>query len=418
MKITIVSIGTRGDVQPYVALGAALTARGHQVTLATHEEYEPFVRSHGLEFRPMRGNLRALAGTEAGRAWLASGESPRAYARTSKALLGPIVRPWCEDADAAVEGADAVVFYIMAIGAHFAAERRGLPAIAVAPWPMIPTVAGPPLTMPALRWLPGFALRALGHWAYRFVGGVFHDEYQAHRAAVGLPPMREPDAFHHVFQSGTPTLGLFSETVVPRPYDWAQQHQVAGFAFLPPRSYEPPAALARFLEAGPPPVYVGFGSMTGFDPQALATLALGAARKAGVRVILSSGWAGLRAQTDETVHVVDDVPHDWLFRRVAAVVHHGGVGTFAEGLRAGCPTVITSFFGDQPYWGWRNEVLGTGPRTLSRKGLTTESLGAALEGAVNHPAYRANAAKISEALRAEEGAAHAAARIERHLARS
>ena len=415
MKIALVTLGTRGDVQPYVAIGCALEARGHRVTIATHREFEPLIRAYGLAFKPLRANFGELCQTDAGRAWLTSGDSPREYRKWVRILLGELQQGWCEDADAAVEGADAVVFYMMAVGALYAAERRGLPAMFLAPWPAIPTGAFVP-TGPQLGWLPGFVKRAAGHAILRFVGRAFRDEHAKYRARVGLPPSRASDPFHHVLDSGIGSVGLFSESVLPRPYDWDVRHEVAGFAFAPTRAYEPPPALARFLEAGPKPIYIGFGSMTGFEPAALARIAIEAAQRAGVRVILSSGWAGLGADANDVVHGVGDVPHDWLFPRVAAVVHHGGVGTFAEGLRAGRPTVIAAFFGDQPFWGWRNEQLGTGPRTLTRKRLNAETLGRAIEQAVTIEGYRLRAEEIGATLRAESGAERAAAMIERRFA--
>lgn len=415
MRVAIVTMGTRGDVQPYVAIGRALRERGHEVVIGVDDDHAAMIRAHGLEHRRAGGSFRALLETDLGRAWLTSADSPRKYAKYARELFGPLQQAWCEDADRAVEGCDGVAFYALATGALHAAERRKLPAIALTPWPLAPTRAHAPVVAPWLEAMPGLVKLGLGHLIMRFAFSTFNDAHDAYRARVGLRPYRAKDVLHFVLESGVPTIQLFSEAVLPRPRDWAERHRVAGFSFLPNSNYEPPTTLAEFMNNGPPPVYLGFGSMTGFEPGELAGLAARAARLAGVRVVIGSGWAGLAPRPSEDVFVVDELPHDWLFPRVAAVVHHGGVGTFAEGLRAGKPTVIAAFFGDQPFWGRINERLGTGPRALRRDNLTAKALAAAIRAALNEPGYRARAVEVSRRIREEDGAARAAELIERHL---
>lgn len=412
MKIAIVTAGTRGDVQPYVAVGLALQARGHTVTLSAHADDESFIRARGLVAGlPMRGSFREMMESDLGRAWLTSGDSPRKYARYARELFVPLQRAWCEDADAAVEGADAVAFYGLGAGAAHAAERRGLPAVALSPWPMVPSREVAPLGAPWMDGFPGVLKLAAGHLIATLAFGSLTAEHLAHRARVGLPPFRERDILHFVIGSGLPTLHLFSEAVLPRPGDWAPRHEVVGSAFLPEVPYSPQPGLSEFLGAGPPPVYLGFGSMTGISSEALADLATRAARLARVRAIVASGWAKLMPQSTEDVFVIDEVPHDWLFPRVSTVIHHGGVGTFHEGLRAGRPTVIAAFFGDQPFWGKLNEKLGTGPKALRRADVTAESLAGAIREAESG-GYRGRAEALGVRIRSEDGAARAAERIE------
>lgn len=416
MRITLATVGTRGDVQPYIAVAHELRARGHDVVIATHDEFKPMVAEHRFEHRTMRGNFRDMMQTELGRAWLNSGDSPRHYAKYAKELFVPLQRGWCEDADAACEGSDAVVFYVMALHIAQAAERRKLPAVVVSPWAIQPTrdfvAVGPPWLDSAL---PGFAKLWFNHQVLKLAFSPFNEPIQEHRLAVGLPRSLATDPFHHVLAAKIPSVHLFSESVIPRPRDWERHHAVAGFAFLPDRPYTPPASLVDFLASGTTPIYLGFGSMTGFDPEQLAELATRAARLAGVRAIVASGWAGLQPRRTDDVYVIDEVPHEWLFPRVAAVVHHGGVGTFAAGLRAGKPTVIAAFFGDQPFWGRTNEKLGTGPRALARASITAENLAVAIRKAVSDSAYRVRAEAIGERLRSEGGAARAAEMIEERL---
>jgi len=418
MKIAIVTFGTRGDVQPYVAVARALQERGHDVWLSTHAEYEPFLRAHGVRPGPfMRHSFRAILESDLGRAWLASADSPREYGRIAKELFVPLQMGWLEDADAAVEGADLVLFYVLVSGALYGAERRRVPAIALAPWGM---AASGEIALPGLPFaerLPRFVTRALGKLFYRISFGAMNAPNNAYRERVGLAPVRASDLVHHVIDAGIPALHLFSETVQPRPSDWPEQHEVVGFPFLPASDHTPSPALAEFLAKGPPPIYIGFGSMTGFAPEELAELTARAVRLAGVRAIVARGWAGLSPTPSDALHVVDEVPHDWLFPRVSAVVHHGGVGTLHEGLRAGRPTVVTAFFGDQPYWGRLNERLGTGPRALRRRSLTAQKLAAAIREALT-PKYVERAAQLGAQIRQEHGAERAAKRIEELASRA
>lgn len=411
MKIAFITVGTRGDVQPYIAVSRALMDRGHEVWIGASEEHEPLVRAYGIDFRRVGPNFRDLMQTDLGRAWLTSGDSPRTYARLGRQLFIPLQRAYCEDTEAAVEGADGVAHYMFAFGAHHAAERRGLPSVGLAPWPTMFTGDMPPFFAPKLDWMPRFAKRWL---AYLFVRAAFDPlaaEHQAHRARVALAAFSASNPYEAIIDAGVPTITLVSEHVLPRPRDWGERHSMAGYAFAPSLPYEPPPSLARFLERGETPIYLGFGSMTGFGADELAALATGAARRAGVRAVIASGWSNLTVESSDDVYVVDEIPHDWLFPRVAAVVHHGGASTFAEGLRAGKPTVIAAFFGDQPFWGFLNERLGTGPRTLLRKSITETALTTAIRAALDGP-YAARAREIGERLRAEDGAAKAAARIE------
>jgi sterol 3beta-glucosyltransferase len=389
--------------------------RGHRVTLSTHAEYDEFLAEHGVEAGPrLRGSFKEILASDLGRRWLASADSPREYGRYARELFVPLVSGWCEDADAAVEGADAALFYAVAHGAAHAVERRRMPSVALTPWPMVPSSQQAPLIATWLDGFPGFVKRWVGHKTLEIATGDLMPEVHRYRERVGLPRLKQRDPMHHLIESGITGLHVFSEHVVPRPTDWPERFPVSGFPFLPARAYTPPPALEAFLANGPTPIYIGFGSMTGMEPRQLAELAVSAVRRAGVRAVMASGWAGLQASAGDDVYVIDECPHDWLFPRVSAVVHHGGVGTFHEGLRAGKPTVIAAFFADQTFWGWRNEKLGTGPRALRRKTLTADTLARAIRAALDGP-HRARAETVGAALRAENGAARAAAIIESTL---
>jgi UDP:flavonoid glycosyltransferase YjiC (YdhE family) len=206
----------------------------------------------------------------------------------------------------------------------------------------------------------------------------------------------------------------YSPAVIPKPPDWGEDTHVTGYWFLDPvEAWTPPAALVEFLEAGPPPVFVGFGSMSSRKPEETTALIVDALDRAGQRAILLSGWGGLEgARVPDTVFVVDAVPYSWLFPRVAAVVHHGGAGTTSAGLRAGVPSLVIPFFGDQPFWGRRVAALGVGPEPVPRRRLTAERLARALREAVTDEGMRQRAAELGARIRTEDGVGRAVAVLE------
>jgi UDP:flavonoid glycosyltransferase YjiC (YdhE family) len=219
-------------------------------------------------------------------------------------------------------------------------------------------------------------------------------------------------------RSEVPFIYGFSPSVVPRPANWGPAIQIAGYWFLDEsQDYEPPAALLSFLDAGPPPVYVGFGSMVDHERETMTRLVAEAVGLAGQRAILLSGWSELgAANLPDFIFQVASVPHDWLFPRVAAVVHHGGAGTTAAGLRAGKPTVVVPFFADQAFWAWRVHQLSAGPKWIPRKRLTAGKLAAAIRRAVNDAAIRERASDLGERIRAEDGMQTAVGLIEQFAA--
>jgi sterol 3beta-glucosyltransferase len=214
--------------------------------------------------------------------------------------------------------------------------------------------------------------------------------------------------------SPVPVLLGFSTQVVPRPSDWPPTVTVTGYWFLEEAvDWQPPAELLHFLEEGPQPVFIGFGSMAGRDPERLGRTVLDALRDSGERGIIVTGWGGTRlAGTPPGVFVLESAPYEWLLPRVKAVVHHGGAGTTAAGLRAGRPSVVCPFVADQPFWGARVAALGVGPEPIPQRKLTAGNLADAIRTAATDPAMRERAARLGERIRAEDGVGNAVAAIE------
>lgn len=406
MRIAIIALGSRGDVQPYIALGKGLKAAGHIVRLLTHENFAELISSHGLEFWPVKGNVQEFMETPKMRELLEKGNFIAISAYAAKASQGAAI-DWAEGSLAACQGSDLL---IAGVGGLFVglsiAQKFQVPLLQSYIFPFTPTIAFPAILFPPVIAKLGGYVNRLSHQLFRQMmwQGSRKGDRLARQQVLGLPPA---PFFGPYGSTGYPIVYGFSPAVIPKPSDW-HNTQVTGYWYLDEApDWQPPKALLDFLERGAPPVYIGFGSMGSRNPEQTADLILEAIARTGQRAILQSGWGGL-SKTDlpDSVLVVDAVPHAWLFPLVVAVVHHGGAGTTAAGLRAGVPSIVIPFFGDQPFWGRRIAELGVGPAPIPRKQLTAERLAKAIDRAVTDQSMRQLAAELGTKIRAENGIAN------------
>ena len=413
MNVVILTLGTLGDVQPFVALGAGLKAAGHEVTLVTGRGLEATVSDRGLRYVALDVDLLELVQSQEGRAAL---RSPRGALRVARGLM-PVMRKVLVDEweAAASSGADAVVYHPKAMGGYHVAEALGVPGFLALPVPALsPTGAFPVPVLP----LPnlGAALNRLSYGAFfRSLTLPYRSMVNRWRErTLGLPAL--PLRASELELRGEPIVRLYpcSSAVVPVPADWDGSSAMTGYWFLDQgKDWRPPDELAAFLEDGPPPVYVGFGSAAP-KPEGSRTLALVALRRLGLRGVLATGRRGMASPG---IIEIEGAPHDWLFPRMAAVAHHGGAGTTAEGLRAGKPTaVFPSNFGDQLFWGGRVRALGAGPEPVPQKRLTIERLVGAIRAVTRDEGARRSAEGLGERVRDEGGVARAVELIERAVA--
>jgi UDP:flavonoid glycosyltransferase YjiC (YdhE family) len=416
--ITLLTLGSRGDIVPYLALGRRLRAAGHAVRVVTHANFAPLAADYGLDFHPIRLDVKSLVASHEGQQLLGAGQN---VLRQAAAIKRTFVRLSDETArdllDPTLRVTDAVLCQLPgALYGADLAEAAGVPLIQLAVMPLERTRQWPHLACPAwLGRLPGFT-----HLSYplveQLVWQMFRPSINRFRRRLGLRPQGMRGYFRQLGARGVPVLNAFSPLVVPRPPDWPAHIHQTGYWFPHDPAWQPPPALLRFLEDGPPPVFLGFGSMPLRDPARTAATLLEALRLSGQRGLLHAGWGGLAAaDLPPTVFPLRYAAFEWLFPRTAAVVHHGGSGTTAMGLRAGVPSVLVPFTFDQFFWAERVQALGAGPRPVPYAALTAPRLAQALTAAVTDPTLRARAHTLGQALAAEDGLGQAVAVIERSL---
>ncbi|MCL4267645.1 MAG: glycosyltransferase [Anaerolineae bacterium] len=415
MRIAIIALGSRGNVQPYIALGKGLKEAGHTVRLVTHENFEALVTAYALEFWPVRGNVQEVVESQEMRELLEKGNF-LAISKFTSAAAQRAALLWAEDGLAACEGTDLLVAGIGGLFMGLAlAEKLGLPILQAYYVPFTPTTAFPGALLPKSPPRLGGSFNRLTHHITRQVmwQGSRSADKVTRQTVLGLPAAPFWGPYNDPRLQQMPILYGYSPLVIPRPSDWDSNTHVTGYWFLDSADdWTPPTELTDFLEAGPPPVYIGFGSMGSRKPEETADLVLQALVRTQQRAILLSGWGGLQKENvPDTVFMVDAIPHSWLFLRITAVVHHGGAGTTAAGLVAGVPSIIIPFFADQPFWGQRVAALGVGPEPIPRQKLTVERLVEAIHTAVTDQPMRQRAAELGAKIRAEDGIARAVAVI-------
>ncbi|MGW3346533.1 glycosyltransferase [Nonomuraea rubra] len=454
VKVAVLGLGSRGDVQPCAALARELATRGHAVTLVAPARYAWLARhgtgnvvpaervgrrampterggrqaasaAPGVGFAALSVDPVAVVESEQGRRWLGSG--PLGFVRGFRSVVEPLATTLVKEVDAACAGADLVLAPALgAFGRHLH-DRYGTPYRLLHFQPGEPTGEFPnPLVRRATLGPLGnrASYAVIERLGWLVLGRMVN---RLRSSVLGLEPLRG-SPFAADRRARVPVLCGVSPHVVPRPADWPAHVHLTGYWRLPPAGTDsgiegfPPAGtdsgiesfpaagtgsgLDDFLQAGPAPVFVGFGSMVPDEPERVAAEVAGALRRARMRGVVQ----GLTVAEDDDVRVVGEVAHERLFPRTAAVVHHGGAGTTGTALAAGVPNVVCPFFSDQPFWGRRVAALGAGPRPLPVTELTRDELAARL---IVIGEYRENAARLGRLLRVEHGVKNAADLIER-----
>ncbi|KAL3620534.1 hypothetical protein CASFOL_035446 [Castilleja foliolosa] len=420
LQIVMLIVGTRGDVQPFVAIGKRLQDYGHRVRLATHSNFKEFVLTSGLEFYPLGGDPKVLAGYMVkNKGFLPSGPSEIPIQRNQMKEIIYSLLPACKepDTDSGIPfKADAIIANPPAYGHTHVAEALKVPIHIFFTMPWTPTSEFPhPLSR--VKQSAGYRL------SYQIVDsliwlGIRDMINDLRKKKLKLRPVTYLSG-SQVSESNIPYGYIWSPHLVPKPKDWGPKVDVVGFCFLDLASnYEPPELLLNWLKAGPKPIYIGFGSLPVQEPQKMTQIIVEALKITKQRGIINKGWGGLGdlAEEKDFVYLLDNCPHDWLFLQCAAVVHHGGAGTTAAGLKAACPTTIVPFFGDQPFWGDRVHARGVGPAPIPVDEFSLPKLVNAIKFMLD-PKVKERAVELSKAMENEDGVTGAVNAFFKHLPR-
>ena len=362
------------------------------------------ITERGLKHAPLSADFMAMMEGAEGKAAV----SGKHILRLLKQIK-PIFSQFLRESWQAAQDADALIYHPKAISGPHSAEKRGIARFLAHPVPLFAATRAFP--HPALPFANlGPLLNRWSHAPNKAADGPFGVLVKQWRTELGLPAT--PTTTRPALQ-----VYGYSPHVIPTPADWDDSVTATGYWFLDhPAHWQPDPELVQFLAHGPAPVYIGFGSMASTDAARTTAYVVEAIRRTGVRAVLASGVGGLVVETvPEHVFVLREAPHDWLFPRMAAIVHHGGAGTTAAAFRAGKPQLVCPFFGDQPFWGRRVATLGVGPQLIAQKQLSADRLAAALSALTSDHTMRTRAAELGARIREEDGVARAVAVINTHL---
>jgi sterol 3beta-glucosyltransferase len=409
MKITILTYGSRGDVQPLIPLSLGLMARGHSVTLAAPSKFRTLVEEQEIHFVPLAGDPEDLS-RRFNDAGYNSLKLFRELVRHAVNIGADVLRQTeqvCRDADVIIHT------FAHAVGAHTLAREKNVPDIHVQGFPMFtPTGDYPNVT------LPNWKLRSWNRFTHRFAqkmswwGAKFG--YEQVRRRAGLPRRKLYSPFvDDLVRPRTPILCAWSQRVIPPSSDWPPHVHVTGYLFdQQDRTVQPDPALVRFLDAGAPPICVSFGSMLNQDAAKNDHIIREALRQTNHRGIILSGWSDVNNESSKEILYLNSVSHTWLLPRCKMVIHHGGAGTTSAGLRAGIPNLVIPHTADQPFWGSRVHEIGAGPRPIPVKKLSVMNLTRSIQEA-DEPVLRKRVQHIGQALSNESGVEKAVEQIEK-----
>lgn len=418
MSLTFVTAGSRGDVQPLVALARGAQARGVVARVIANSEYEDLVRRNGLEYVGLPGQSPREIWADESRLSAKRSNGFRHFGTLARILRrrGPN-RQSLSDIVEACKGSTAIVFSHASFNAFHVAEHLGVPAIAAYLYPTLSSSAYPAVLMPPGPMRNGYyntATHFAVHQTFWMVDRSWVNRWRKGNLALRglgiMPPLNT------VVGRRVLNLHGFSPSVLPAPPDWPSPSFVTGYWFLDEGTdWTPPVALERFMAAGPPPVCVTFGSEMDSNPRDLYQTVYDAIERAGARAVLVTGWSDRQSlpQSDH-VFVVDSAPYDWLFSQTSCVVHHAGTGTAAEVMRSGTPSVCIPFHGEQRFWAQAMWTIGVASEPIPRAGLTSEALAASLHAATSD-SIRTRARSVGAEIRSEDGVGTAIRLIDAYL---
>ncbi len=409
MKIVILAYGSRGDVQPVVALGRGLKAAGFELTIAAGSDFKDFVEGAGLAFAGFSSNMQDLVNSDAGKDWLGGNDNALREIQAMRRMINTMSEGVISEVLRITADADVIVSGLpLFITAQTIAEYKHKIHINLQLSPFSPTKHGRATMYPALPQHNTFANIIAGYIGQYALYWVFKDVSNAFRQDLGLAPMLFRD-YATAYNQDVPILYGVSKHIITDPDDWHNNSHITGYWFYDaPSDWQPSQDLLDFLANGEKPIYIGFGSMPDKNPQATVQMMLDALAQTGKRGIIHTGWAGLQAeQLPDDIFLLNRAPFDWLFPQMEALIHHGGSGTTSAAIRAGVPCTVVSHMGDQPYWGRRVHELGMGSKPIERHKLTTQHLVRMIDEMTQSDKMKNTAQAMSKKLKQENGVAEA-----------
>ncbi|RAR43883.1 glycosyltransferase [Paenibacillus sp. MDMC362] len=415
MKIKLLTIGTRGDVQPFIALARGLQNNGHDVVICTSQDFEGFVRGHGVGFGPIQANIMKLAQSAEGKRML--GSNPLEIMKQMKKLIYPMMQQMLDDLWTASQDADCLIYHPKAFAGYDIAQKLNIPVFAAHPIPIIvPTGA---FTNPILPFT--FRNRWLNEKSYhlnRFMLLSFKKMLNTwRRDTLHLPPRSLFSDDLHVNGRDIPVLYGCSPSIIPFDPKWKDRVCMEGFWFLEDTDWDPPRELESFIASGSSPIVISYSSMPLKHPDHVLEMTMQALRQTGQRGIILVGWSGMQVSGNgaENILCIQEAPHAWLFPRAAGVIHHGGAGTTAAVLRAGKPMTISPFNADQPFWAKRIYELGVSTKPIPEKSMSVASLAERIAELTSDSTLTANVMALSDKISEERGVDRTVEFIERRL---
>jgi len=403
MRITLLTYGSRGDVEPFIALGQGFLRAGHSVRLAAPGKFDQLASSHDIDFVGLPGDPDTLVQDLVDKA----GKNYLRMIRTMSKFVVPIAVDVLDQVQFACEDTDIIIHsFLLTNAGHEIAREKGIHDFSAQFFPVFSTTAEfPGIVFPDLPL--GNLYRRFTH---EFITQTF---WQGSRVLYRwvrtkyphLPPLTGWP-FAERSDHRTPILYAFSPHVIPPPPDWGEDAHITGYWITDDPNWRPPEKLLRFIDSGSPPIAIAFGSTSTRNPEKMANTIREALALSGQRAVIV-GAENHFNDPPNTVFQLDAAPYSWLFARMSAVVHHGGAGTTGAGLMAGIPNIITPFTSDQPFWGHRVHALGAGPKPLPAKKLTAQTLAKSIVTAVSDPEMQARAKAIGARIRAEDGVSRA-----------
>lgn len=414
MHITIFVYGTWGDLRPHTALGMALKERGHDIQVVASRGYEDWIRARNLDYYPLTSDVNVF--TKENAAIIDEGIIQQI--QMSRKALPPIMTQMGAECYEATRDSDVLMTVEFGVSLLFdVIKTNNLKTILINPAHLNLTSEFSSAATPAAPdWFP--FPKWYNRMSYSLVQRIQWMVFSGSRNKIAekLGVDKSKFAEFQAMINSTPALTTVSKHILQRPADWGEHWQITGYIFDEDADWSPPQDLVDFLEAGEAPVYIGFGSMPDSKPEATTRTIIEAVQKTGKRAIILSGWAELGADdVPDNIYILKYAPHNWLFPKMSALIHHGGAGTTASGLRAGVPTTIVPHAGDQAYWGRTVKQLGIGTDPIPRKKLSVENLAQVIRTLTSDKSLRDNAQALSQKIQEEDGLAEAVQWVERFL---